>query len=347
LNILIVKLSSLGDVLHNLPVVWDARQQFPNAHIAWAVEEAYVHLLEPLKSTEEFRGIDQIIPVCLRRAKKDLFKGRFKIALQDFSKMKKGLKSHDWDVIVETQGLIKSGFIANIAKQGRSVTKSSAKVYGIGNQTQYSGYEPLAKCFYDHSIQVPFQFHAVDRSRAILASSLQLEWPQRDMVAPQFYPLAYLGYLQGASNPLGFTSQRYVMCFHATARLAKAWSEASWIEIGRYLVRQGLTPVFPWGNATEKLVSERLVDAIPGAKLPNAFSIKQAAILVAQARMTIGVDTGLTHYSAVLNLPTIELYVDSPQWKTAGYWSSKVINLGDMGQPPTTDEVTASIQKLI
>ena len=87
--------------------------------------------------------------------------------------------------------------------------------------------------------------------------------------------------------------------------------------------------------------------AVPGAKLPIAFSIKQAAILVAQARLTIGVDTGLTHYSAVLNLPTIELYVDSPLWKTEGYWSHNVINLGDIGKPPSIDEVTTSIQQLI
>jgi heptosyltransferase I len=81
--------------------------------------------------------------------------------------------------------------------------------------------------------------------------------------------------------------------------------------------------------------------------LPGAFSIKQAATLVAQARMTIGVDTGLTHYSAVLNLPTIELYVDSPLWKTEGYWSSKVMNLGDIGKPPTIDEVIRAINQLI
>jgi heptosyltransferase I len=342
-NILLVKLSSLGDVLHNLPVVWDIRKQYPDAHIAWAVEEGYVHLLEPLKSTLQFRGIDQIIPVCLRRAKKELFKGRFKTAIQDFSKMKQVLKSQHWDVIVETQGLMKSALIAGIAKQGRSTTI----VYGIGNQTQYSGYEPLAKFFYDQSVQVPFQFHAVDRSRAILASSLQLDWPQRDTASPQFYPPGYIHQLQLEANPLDFSPQEYVMCFHATARIAKAWDEAAWIAIGKYLVSLGLTPVFPWGNAAEKLVSERLVSAVPGAKLPSAFSIKQAAILVAQARLTIGVDTGLTHYSAVLNLPTIELYVDSPLWKTEGYWSRNVINLGDMGKPPTVDEVTRSIQQLI
>jgi heptosyltransferase I len=68
-----VKLSSLGDVLHNLPIVWDLRKRLPHAQIDWIVEEGYVHLLEPLKTTETFRGIDRIIPVAFRRWRKNLF----------------------------------------------------------------------------------------------------------------------------------------------------------------------------------------------------------------------------------------------------------------------------------
>jgi heptosyltransferase-1 len=66
-QILLVKLSSLGDVLHNLPIVWDLRKRLPHAQIDWIVEEGYVHLLEPLRTTEAFRGIDRIIPVAFRR----------------------------------------------------------------------------------------------------------------------------------------------------------------------------------------------------------------------------------------------------------------------------------------
>jgi heptosyltransferase-1 len=134
---------------------------------------------------------------------------------------------------------------------------------------------------------------------------------------------------------LGFHFGTYAMCFHATARIAKAWQESDWIIVGKYLVEQGITPVFPWGNQQEKIISERLVKAIPGSVLLEAFTIAQAAILVAQARLTIGVDTGLTHLSAILNFPTIELYIDSPKWKTEGYWSDQVINLGDIGAAPS------------
>ena len=68
-KILLVKLSSLGDVLHNLPIVWDLRARLPNAQIDWVVEEGYVHLLEPLLTRDGFKGIDHIIPFSLRRWK--------------------------------------------------------------------------------------------------------------------------------------------------------------------------------------------------------------------------------------------------------------------------------------
>ncbi len=79
------------------------------------------------------------------------------------------------------------------------------------------------------------------------------------------------------------------------------------------------------------------------AIVPSAFSIADAFGLVAGAKMTIGVDTGLTHLSAILGRPTIELYCDSPRWKTEGYWSPNIHNLGDKGQPPTVEEVLALI----
>jgi heptosyltransferase-1 len=97
--------------------------------------------------------------------------------------------------------------------------------------------------------------------------------------------------------------------------------------------------VFPWGNPKEKLISEQLAKDVPNAIVPNAFSIREAFVINAQAKLVIGVDTGLTHLAAVLGVPTIELYVDSPKWKTEGYWSAKICNLGSTGLPPSVKQV--------
>jgi heptosyltransferase-1 len=154
---------------------------------------------------------------------------------------------------------------------------------------------------------------------------------------------------------LGFdVAKPYVMCFHATAGLSKRWDETAWVTIGKELLGKGLQVVLPWGNDREKEVSRQLAKKISGHSslegskviVPNAFSIEDAFGLVAGAYMTIGVDTGLTHLSAILSRPTIELYCDSPRWKTEGYWSKNIFNLGDKGQPPTVSEVLVALNNI-
>jgi heptosyltransferase-1 len=222
-----------------------------------------------------------------------------------------------------------------------------AIVSGIGNRTEDSGYEPLSRLFYTKSIKVPLHYHAVDRSRAVAAGGLGLMIPERDVSPPMFYPQAWIDSLQCFPNPLGLAKNSYVMCFHATARLAKSWSNDNWIAIAKELSLRGLIMVFPWGNPKENLISEQLAKEVPHSIVPKAFSIQDAFVINAQAKLVIGVDTGLTHLAAVLGFPTIELYIDSPKWKTEGYWSQQVINLGDKQHAPTLEEVLTAATLLL
>ncbi len=353
MKILLVKLSSLGDVLHNLPIVWDLRRQYPGAQIDWVVEEGYVSLLEPLKTTQDFKGIDRVIPLRFRRWKKSLKKGEFVRSIQEFIAFKTELQQTPYDLIIETQGLIKSAFVTYL------VNKSpNARIIGLANQTQYSGYEPLARKFYTESIQVPFRCHAVDRSRWLAAAACDHAPHSRTESLPQFYPSYYLQQLTDLSNlstlpnlskdKLGFDmTQPYVLCFHSTARDAKRWPSDRWVIIGKEIAGRGMQVVLPWGNDDEKVISAQLAKQIPKAIVPDSFSIETAFYLVANATLTIGVDTGLTHLAAIFNRPTIEIYCDSPRWKTEAYWSEKIINLGDTQQPPTVAEVLEAIQKLM
>lgn len=367
MKILIVKLSSLGDVLHNLPMVWDLRAKYPEAQIDWVVEEGYVGLLEPLKTTvastssasPSFAGIDRIIPLSFRRWKKALKRGEFIRSIQEYIAFKADIATTSYDLIIETQGLLKSAWVTHLANRNKT-----ASVFGLANQTEFSGYEPWARRFYTDPVQVPFHCHAVDRSRWVTASALDLRVPDRVASPPQFYPSAYVQSLVDAAK-LGFASTRvdlgfdvskpYVMCFHATAGKSKRWSDDAWVAVGKELIGRGIQVVLPWGNDKEKEISQQLAKKMAGqytlaglvgskAIVSNAFSIADAFGLVAGAKMTIGVDTGLTHLSAILGMPTIELYCDSPRWKTEGYWSSNIHNLGDKGEPPTTQEVINIIQ---
>lgn len=335
-NILLVKLSSLGDVLHNLPIVWDLRARLPDAQIDWVVEEGYVHLLEPLLSRDGFRGIDRIIPFALRRWKKNLFS---LTTWKEFFTFRKILQSTSYDVLIETQGLLKSAIVCSLARKS-----SEAVVAGLANATEFSGYEPLSRSFYSQSVQVPTQCHAVDRSRWVMCSAL--DWPLLERSsAPQFYPQEFSsgipkGSLEGLDVP-------YVLCFHSTAREAKRWANEHWIQLGKELSNRGYQVVFPWGNPAEKAVSITLAERIPGAFVPPAFSIEKAFSVIAGAALTVGVDTGLTHLAAVLDKPTVEIYCDSPLWKTEGYWSNRICNLGDIQNPPSVQEVLHASLKLL
>ena len=330
-KILLVKLSSLGDVLHNLPIIWDLRSRLPNAQIDWVVEEGYVHLLEPLLSRDGFKGIDRIIPFGLRRWKKNLFKLS---TWQQLFAFKKCLQQCSYDVIIETQGLLKSAIVCSLASKS-----PNAVVAGLANATEFSGYEPIARSFYNQLVQVPTQCHAVDRSRWVMSSAL--DWSLVDRTnAPRFYPQAYVESLAVSSTKVFEDLKRpYVLCFHSTAREAKRWSNENWIILGKQLAAKGYQVVFPWGNAAERGVSESLSSQVPGAIVPKAFSIEEAFLVVTGAALTVGVDTGLTHLAAVLGKPTVEIYCDSPRWKTEGYWSDKIRNVGDIQAPPSAQEV--------
>lgn len=335
-KILLVKLSSLGDVLHNLPIVWDLRARLPNAQVDWVVEEAYVHLLEPLLSREGFQGVDRIIPFALRRWKKNLLS---LATWKEFFAFRKILRSTTYDVLIETQGLIKSAIVCSLARKSSNVV-----IAGLANATEFSGYEPLARTFYNQSVQVPTQCHAVDRSRWVMSSAL--DWPVLDQSdAPQFYPQEFIRHIPSSS--IQGLKAPYVLCFHSTARDAKRWANENWIVLGKDLAARGYQAVFPWGSAAEKAISTSLAEQIPGAFVPPAFSIEEAFSVIAGAALTVGVDTGLTHLAAVLDQPTVEIYCDSPRWKTEGYWSQKIANLGDMQNPPGVQEVLEASLKLL
>ena len=343
-KILLVKLSSLGDVLHNLPIVWDLRKRLPHAQIDWIVEEAYVHLLEPLKTTDSFRGIDRIIPVAFRRWRKNLFSIN---TWSEFFAMRKSLQVSTYDFVLETQGLLKSALVCALAKKS-----SNAVVAGLGNATEHSGYEPMARIFYTESVHVPVKCHAIDRSRWVMCSAF--DWPllNRNEEPPLFYPQQFVEQLpllhfEGLKKTNESMPAPYVVCFHSTARAAKRWPNDLWVELGKALSSQGYQVILPWGSESEMKVSALIASQISGAIVPRAFSIEEAYRLVAHAALTIGVDTGLTHLAAVLGKPTIEIYCDSPKWKTEGYWSGKIINLGDYKHIPQANTVLQAAQDLL
>lgn len=335
---LLVKLSSLGDVLHNIPIVWDIRERYPDSRIDWVVEEAYVDLLRPLQTSDSFKGIDHIIPFGLRRWKRNILNSSH---WQELLKVVRILREQQYDWVIDSQGLIKSAIVASLA--GRSETSI---ITGLANATEYSGYEPLSRFFYTESVQVPKHCHAIDRSRYLLSSALNIPLIDRSS-SVKFYPNSFMAHLMNVNEPPLEFKKPYVLCFHATAREAKKWINDNWVYVGKYVLEKGLIPIYPWGNQAEKNTSHAIVDQLAGGLVPKAYSVKEYFQIISQAALTIGVDTGLTHLAAVLRRPTIEIYCDSPLWKTEGYWLDSIINLGDIGRPPNVTSVIQAVDRLL
>lgn len=326
LNILIVRVSSLGDVVHNMPVVTDILRHYPDAHIDWVVEEAYTDLVR-LNG-----GVRNVIPFALRRWRKTLLSKDTRSEMRTFYRT---LRAEKYDVVLDTQGLLKTGVVMGLAR-----VANHGKRVGLANSTEGSGYEAASRIFHTMSVPVGRRTHAVLRGRLVAAAALG--YPVDD---PADFGLRAPAYQ--ASTPDWLPEQPYAVFFHATAREAKQWAAANWVQIGHMLAARGMPVLLAWGNDRERQAANLLAEQMPKARVLPKLSMMEAVTLAQRAALAIGVDTGLTHIAAAYNRPTIELYCDSPRWKTQGDWSPSIINLGDSGTPPTVAEVQDAITSLL
>jgi len=322
MKILLVRVSSLGDVLHNLPLVADILRHHPGAQVDWVVEEGYVSLvrLNPM--------VRKVIPFALRRWKKGIKDAAVRAELRGFFE---DLRAEQYDYVFDTQGLIKTGIIMAAAR-----VRPGGQKIGLANGTEDSGYEGISRVFHTRSIAVEPRTHAVARGRQVVAAALGYTVNS----APDFgLPPP------GAARPAWMPGGDYAVFFHGTAREAKKWAPAHWIALGQALAP--LTILLPWGSPREQQEAEALAAALPNARVLPKLSMMDAVELARHAALAVGVDTGLTHIAAAFVRPTVEIYCDSPRWKTEGNWSPRIVNLGDTGAPPTVEQVVAAARGLL
>jgi heptosyltransferase-1 len=321
MRILLVKTSSLGDVVHNLPVASDIRSRFPDAQIDWAVEESFADVprLHP--------AVAGVIPVALRRWRKRLLS---ESTWSEVSQLGARLRGGGYDEVIDTQGLLKSALVARLATGRRS---------GLDLR---SSREPL-RPFYHRTYSIAWGQHAVERNRQLAARVLgyQLDTPADYGIRPP----AHL------ATPAEWTATlapgRYAVLLHATSAQEKLWPEHQWIKLGDHLHQHGLQCVLPWGSEAERERSQRITQLLRGALVPPRLSIHDAAWLLGHARIVIGVDTGLAHLAAALGTPTLGLYCATDPAATGLYGAPAARNLGNIGCPATVGEVIAAERELL
>ncbi len=311
-RILLVKTSSLGDVIHNLPVASDIAAAISAAEVDWVVEESFAAIpaLHP--------AVRQVIPVAVRRWRKNwLSPGTHK----EIGALKERLGAETYDMIVDTQGLLKSAVMARWAKGP------------ICGQDWVSAREPAATLLYDRTFTVDRALHAVERNRLLASHCLRYRLSGPPVYGIRAPDIAFDWLAAG---------ERYAVLLHATSREDKLWAEDRWVALGERLRAAGCRAVLPWGSAAEHRRAERLAERIPGALVAPKLALEEAAALLAGAAAVVGVDTGLTHLAAALGVPVVGLYCGSDPGLT-GVLAPQAVNLGGAGAPPSVEEVAAAL----
>lgn len=287
MRVLIVKLSSLGDVVHALPVVHDIRSAHPAAVIDWVVEPGFAPLLRRVE------GLHSVIECALRRWRKAWWTQAVR---QEWRAFRARLQSQPYDAVIDLQGLTKSALIARLA-HGVS--------HGLANRTEGSSFEAPARWLVDRAIHVEPHSHALDRSRQLAAQALgyAVQGP------PQFG-------LRAAGTPLANQAPTLVLV-HGSSRDDKLWPEAAWLEVGRRAMAQGWRIALPHAGEVESERAQRLAAGLgEGADVWPAMNLDELVDRMGSTQGVIGVDSGLSHIAVALNLPHVQIYNFPTAWRT-------------------------------
>lgn len=303
MRILVVKLSSLGDVVHAMPAVQDMRAAHPNARIDWVVESAFVPLVERCE------GVGRVIACDLRRWRKSPLSSSTR---REWRVFKAALRQVRYDYVIDLQGLSKSAWVAWLAH-----TTPKGRRIAMANQTDGSGYEAPTRWVADQAIHLEPHVHAVQRSRLVCATALGYA-----LQGPAEFGLAALS--PGAPQPvlprLGlnpFVSRKPVVALvHGTSRADKQWPLASWVALGQRLNHSGFSVALAHGNAAERATSEAIAGALDDAWVWPSMTLDALTDTMARCAGVIGVDSGLSHIAVALGLPHVQIYNFDTAWRT-------------------------------
>jgi len=313
MRVLIVKTSSMGDVVHALPVVHDIHQSLPGAQIEWLIESTFAALprMHP--------GVSRVHALAWRRWRKKLFA---RDTWRAMGELRAQLRAQRYDCVLDLQGLTKS------ALWGR---QADGPLMGYDMS---SGRDPFAPLLYARRAAVSLKLHAIERCRRL--ASIHLGYPM-----PAGDPVFGIVPGKGSWKLRGGPSAALIPC---ASRPEKIWPEARWIAVGKRIKAMGLSPVVIWGTEEEQVRAERIAAGCEG-EVPPFLNVHDMAALLAQTRRAIGLDTGFSHIAAALGKPTIGIYCDHEPGLAGIVGPGGVTSIGGKGQVPSLADVLALVER--
>ncbi len=317
MNILIVKLSSLGDVVHAMPAVQDILAAHPNARIDWVVERAFAPLVS------RCAGVQRVIPCELRRWRKSPWRASTRAEWRLFTQ---DLQQQAYDLVIDLQGLTKSALVARLAR----LTPAGARV-AMANRTEGSGYEAPTRWVADRAYPMVPHSHALTRSRDVCAMAL-------GYAVPNFISFGLQARIDIKEDaPENVARVAFV---HGTSRADKEWPFEHWVALGQRLHDHGLGVDVLHGNDAEEARSHALAQRIPGAVVWPRLRLDALTDRLATSAGVVGVDSGLSHIAVALNLPHVQIYNFDTAWRTGPLPQGPRVRQQAVFAQPTPDVAT-------
>ncbi len=277
MRVLLIKTSSMGDVIHTLPALTDAATAIPGIVFDWVVEEGFAEI------PGWHPAVDKVIPVAIRRWRKSPLASARGIEWKAF---KGQVRKENYDLVIDAQGLLKSAILMRLVKAPRA---------GMDSATVR---EKVASWFYHRKYHIPREQHAVERTRQLFAQALGYEKPKTRgdySIDTQKFKLS------GEREP-------YAIFLHGTSRHDKHWPETYWLELCKQVTNAGFDVRLPWGSEAERERALRIAEVSEKAKALPKLNLQGVAAELQRANFVVSVDTGLGHLAAALNVPTVALY---------------------------------------
>lgn len=317
MKVLLVRMSSMGDLVHTLPAITELARHRPDIELHWLCESSFADIarLHPFVHT--------VHEISWRKWRKQLWKKENRKHLKNIAQI---LKNEHFDRVIDSQSLLKSVFFSKMA---------NAPIYGLNRECARESYSAW---FYDHRFQVDKHENVVLRTRQLFARIFDYA----------VHGNADFGVQVPRSGSIDGLPERYYVACHATSRDSKLWPEERWIALFTRMYQQdGLPVLLPWGNDSEKARAQRIADALPNAQLCPKLNLLQAAYLMSKARAVVGVDTGFLHLANAVDTVVIGLYTDTDPARTGIQESDYAINLGGVEKMPSVDEVYETLLRFL
>ncbi len=292
MKILIVKLSSIGDVVHTLPALAAIRRALPEAEISWAVETGAAEILRGN------RLLDNLIEIDTR-------------SISGGSRQLRELRRFEFDVALDFQGLLKSATIAKLAKAKRR--------YGFAKQNLR---EPASRFLLTDTVEVEQKLHIIIKNLKLAEQALQISVPKNDFEFPIFTDESHQA---EAMEIIEQTGENFAILNPAGGWVTKLWHAEKFGALAdRLWEENNLVSVITTAPFELDLAEKVLENSKSGKVLLSQPSLKGFYKLARQAKIYIGGDTAPTHLAVAANAPVVGIFGPTEWWRNGSPHKSDI-----------------------